>query len=143
MVAQYGDEGIRKGVAFWRAQWPQGDLARFRSALGAREQILMQWQLFMEERPLVLCPVSTEPPFPVGADVESAEATTRIFMAQRAQLAISVLGLPGVSVPVGLHDGLPVGVQIVGGRYREDLCLDAAEIVEARCGLPTPIDPRD
>ena len=143
LVAQYGDEGIRKGVAFWRAQWPQGDLARFRSALGAREQILMQWQLFMEERPLVLCPVSTEPPFPVGADVESAEATTRIFMAQRAQLAISVLGLPGVSVPVGLHDGLPVGVQIVGGRYREDLCLDAAEIVEARCGLPTPIDPRD
>lgn len=57
-------------------------------------------------------------------------------------LAVSVLGLPGVSVPVGLADGVPVGVQVVAGRYREDLCLDAAEIIEARLAPATPIDPR-
>jgi amidase len=37
--------------------------------------------------------------------------------------------------------GLPIGVLITGGRLREDLCLDAAEAIEARLGVVTPIDP--
>jgi amidase len=42
-----------------------------------------------------------------------------------------MLGLPGLSVPTGLSaDGLPMGVQIVSGRYREDRCLRAGEIIE-------------
>ena len=49
--------------------------------------------------------------------------------------SMNVLGLPAAVVPVGLHNGLPVGVQIVGSRYREDLCLDAAEAVENRAGI--------
>jgi amidase len=49
--------------------------------------------------------------------------------------------LPAVSVPTGVWGGLPLGVQVIGGRYREDLCLDAAEVIEAQRGLPTPIDP--
>jgi amidase len=32
-------------------------------------------------------------------------------------------------------------VQIVAGRFREDLLLDAAEVLEARCGRLAPIDP--
>ncbi|MGE0718727.1 MAG: amidase family protein [Alphaproteobacteria bacterium] len=141
-VEQYGDAGIRRGLDLWRGQGAGGDLERFRQALATREQILGQWQMFMEERPLVLAPVSAEPPFAHDLDLVDEATTARIFTAQRGQLAISVLGLPGVSVPTGLHEGIPVGVQVIGGRYREDLCLDAAEIIEARCGLPTPIDPR-
>jgi amidase len=33
-------------------------------------------------------------------------------------------------------------VQIYGARYREDLCLDAAEAIEQRLGVVTPIDPQ-
>jgi amidase len=33
-------------------------------------------------------------------------------------------------------------VQIIGPRFREDLCLDAAAVVEAGTGPLTPIDPR-
>jgi amidase len=43
---------------------------------------------------------------------------------------------------VGLDDGLPLGVQLIGPRYREDVCLDAAAAVEARLGILTPIHPR-
>jgi amidase len=32
---------------------------------------------------------------------------------------------------------------VVAGRYREDLCLDAAEIIEAQAPILTPIDPQD
>ena len=42
-----------------------------------------------------------------------------------------VLGLPAISVPTGLVNGLPMGVQIVGPRFREDLVMDAAEVIEA------------
>jgi amidase len=51
-----------------------------------------------------------------------------------------LLGLPAVAVPAGLAKGVPLGVQVIGARYREDLCLDAAEAIEAQCGLETPID---
>ncbi|MGH7716924.1 MAG: amidase family protein, partial [Vulcanimicrobiaceae bacterium] len=43
-----------------------------------------------------------------------------------ATYAISVVGLPAISVPCGLtHDGLPVGLQIVGRRFHEDRVLEA------------------
>ena len=57
-------------------------------------------------------------------------------------LAISMLGLPGLSVPTGLAEGVPIGVQLVAGRFAEELCLKAAEAIEARHQMVTPIDPR-
>jgi amidase len=60
----------------------------------------------------------------------------------RFVLPMNLLGLPVVCVPVGTAKGLPLGVQIIGGRFREDLCLDAGEAIEARLGRITPIDPR-
>jgi len=53
----------------------------------------------------------------------------------------AVLELPGVAVPTGVRNNVPLVVQLVASRFREDLCLDAAEIIESRAGLLTPIDP--
>ena len=39
------------------------------------------------------------------------------------------------------HAALALGAPVIGSRYRKDLSLDAAEVIEARHGLPTPIDP--
>lgn len=47
-----------------------------------------------------------------------------------------------VSAPTGVADRLPVGVQLLGRRYREDTVFDAAEVIEARGGVLAPIDPR-
>ncbi|MGI5170722.1 hypothetical protein ACQEU3_40870 [Spirillospora sp. CA-253888] len=49
-----------------------------------------------------------------------------------------VLGFPGVSVPTGVADGLPVSVQIIGGRFTENLILDVAESIESRAPRLTP-----
>ena len=57
-------------------------------------------------------------------------------------LLAPLLGLPAISVPTGLADGLPMGVQLIGARFREDLLLDAAAAIESRCAPMTPIDPR-
>jgi amidase len=45
-------------------------------------------------------------------------------------------------VPVGADEGLPQGVQLIGARFREDLVLDAAQAVEDRAPVLTPIQPR-
>jgi amidase len=47
------------------------------------------------------------------------------------------------SSPAGRDEetALPIGVLIPGRRLREDLSLEAAEAIEARLGLATPIDP--
>jgi amidase len=89
-----------------------------------------------------MTPVSNEPAFPVDVDLVDAETTRRLMAAEIMQLAVPVLGLPSVSVPTGVSDGVPMGVQITAGRFREDLCLDAAAAIEARTPMPTPIDPR-
>jgi Asp-tRNA(Asn)/Glu-tRNA(Gln) amidotransferase A subunit family amidase len=60
----------------------------------------------------------------------------------RMTLAVNALGLPAVALPVGVGDGLPQSVQVIGPRYREGLCLDAAAALEERVGIITPIDPR-
>jgi amidase len=51
------------------------------------------------------------------------------------------MGLPGLVVSTGLVGSVPVGVQIVAGHYREDLCLLAGKAIEARGTPPSPIDP--
>jgi amidase len=61
----------------------------------------------------------------------------------RMTVAVNLLGLPAVTVPVGCEDGLPQAVQIIGPRFREDMCLAAAAAIEARTGPLTPIDPRE
>ena len=90
----------------------------------------------------IVTPISNEPAFPVDLDLVDADTTRRIMRAQIMQLAVPVLGLPAVSVPTGVADGLPMGVQIAASRFREDLCLEAAAAIEARAPMATPIDPR-
>ena len=56
--------------------------------------------------------------------------------------AVASLGLPGLAVATGLEGAVPVGVQLVAGRYREDLLLAAGEAIEAGGTPPSPVDPR-
>lgn len=136
-AAQYGDEGIKRALALWRAIYPARDTRH----VAQRDRLLRLWELFLEERPIVVTPVSNERAFPLDLDLVDVETTRRIMGAQIMQLAVPVLGLPAVSVPTGAVDGVPMGVQITAGRYREDLCLDAAAAIEARAPMATPIDP--
>jgi len=117
------------------------DLDGYLKALALRSKHVRDWTLFMERYPLVVGPVSTEPPFEIGFDLAGPERHAEVSRAQRLLVAVNLLGLPAVAVPTGVAAGLPMGVQVIGARYREDLCLDAAEAIEAQHPVPTPIDP--
>jgi amidase len=64
-----------------------------------------------------------------------------VLDAIRVGLISPLLGIPALAIPVGAHGRLRPGVQILAPRFREDLCLDAGEVIEAAEGVVTPIDP--
>jgi amidase len=104
-------------------------------ALADRTRLLRAWSVFMEDYPLVLAPVSQVPPFPQGEDLLGAERVQRMLEEQSMLYAVNLLGLPAAAVPTGLHEGVPIGVQLIGRRFREDLCLDAAQAIEDAVGV--------
>jgi amidase len=106
-----------------------------------RQAVLRAWGEFQDEHPLIVAPICTEPPFEAGTDLDHGRVAETI-RTMRMAMAVNALGLPAVAVPVGIGDGLPQAVQVIGPRYREDLCLDAAAAIEERRGTITPIDPR-
>jgi amidase len=122
-------------------RFPEIDVAALAQLLVERHRIAREWAHFQERRPLLLSPVWTETAFPHGSDVVDADAVAATFELIRCVLPANLLGLPAAVVPAAVVDGLPVGVQITGPRLREDLCLDAAAVVEAALGRLTPIDP--
>ena len=73
--------------------------------------------------------------------MEGEEGFARVWAAQMPQIGIPFMGLPALSVATGLVGRVPTGVQIVAGRYREDLCLAAGEAIEAGGTPVSPIDP--
>ena len=103
-----------------------------------RHAIATAWQEFQEDYPVIVGPVMTEPPFVIGLDLDDPGAVLRQM---RFEVAINLLGLPAVCVPAGVANGLPQGVEVIGGRYREGLCLEAAQTIEDALGIITPIDP--
>jgi len=121
--------------------FPPIDPAAHLQTFIARRAIARAWAEFQQTYPLVVAPIATEPPFAVGADL-TAEGVTAIRATMAMVVTVNLLGLPAAAVPVGVEDGLPQVVQVIGPSYREDLCLAAAEAIEATRGIPTPIDPR-
>ncbi len=117
------------------------DLAGYTQLLGTREELAAQWQEFFARSPLIVGPVFTQPPFEIGYDIAGRAQIADVLNQLRFVVCANLLGLPAVCVPVGIEDGLPRGVQVMGDRYREEACLDAAQVIEAAHGLATPIDP--
>ena len=117
------------------------DAAAFSKALTRRATLAREWMLFLEKYSVLVMPVSGELPFSDHLDRKDEASFARVWKAQLPQIAIPFMGLPGLTVTTGLVGRVPVGVQVVSGRYREDLCLAAGEAIEAGGTPSSPVDP--
>jgi amidase len=113
--------------------------ARTVGAYVARSQLQRAWGAFLSSGRVVVAPVYGGLPFPARDSLADVAGT---FAKMSITTACNVLGLPAVAVPVGLANGLPAAVQVIGGRFREDLCLTTAAAIETSFPMPTPIEPR-
>ncbi|MEO3810167.1 amidase [Sphaerisporangium sp. B11E5] len=130
---------------FWAAfeePWTRAAGERAFDPMMERAALVSAWAAWMAETPLILAPVCGRPPFRIGADLDP-EWLAGWPAALRVTVAANLLGLPAVTVPTGRSGDLPEAVQIIGPRFREDLCLDAAAAVESAIPPLTPVTPRE
>ncbi len=133
-------------IDFLLSRVPEIGIQEYVAGLAELNGLARQYSQFFERYPLILGPVSTEPPFTVGKDLASADDAWEIFRSMRLVVTANLLGLPAAAVPVGVANGLPQGVQVMGSMFREDLCLDATQVIEdaieEALGVLTPIVPK-
>lgn len=129
-MREHGDDALRTALSHYMAINPVWDRDQYLEAMTRRFNIARDWAVFLERYPVLLMPNSWERQFPIDDDQRSAERTAQILLAQAPLLSTATLGLPGLSVPTGVVNGLPVGVQIVSTKFREDRMLAAGEVIE-------------
>jgi aspartyl-tRNA(Asn)/glutamyl-tRNA(Gln) amidotransferase subunit A len=72
---------------------------------------------------IILGPTSPSTAFRLG---EKADDPVTMYLSDIYTIAVNLAGLPGMSVPAGLVDGLPVGLQLIGNYFEEGRLLNAA-----------------
>ncbi len=107
----------------------------FLLALARRSHFVREWTLFLERYPLVLTPFMPTPTYAWDRDAQGPEGVREVLGAGIYSISMNFLGLPAGNIPASYNDGLPIGVQIVGRRFREDMILDACEAIESRVGV--------
>jgi amidase len=127
-----GDAGAIAALSGQAAIARAVTMQTFSDALKLRATVTRAWQLFVERFPVVLLPVSAELPFDANLDLRDRESYERCWRAQSTMVGLPMTGLPCMSLAIGTAGGRPVGVQILAGRFREDLCLAAGEAIESR-----------
>lgn len=147
LVNEVGDQEMKKAAEHYyavAADWwgEKPTLEQFINGYSRRGTLIRQLGEILEKHPLIVLPVSSEQAFEQDADIAGVEGMRRCMAAQASMMAIPVLGFPAMSVPTGVSDGLPTGVQLLARRFDEDTLLEAATVIEARAGSFTPIDPR-
>ncbi len=146
-IQKHADPHAIKAIGLWQEAYPPIGMAEYAKGLAEITRHRRLWSLFLEQFALVVGPNSGDLAFEIGFDTTDVQRTRHVLSAHALMVTVNLLGLPSVAVPTGLAKvegaprGLPVGVQVIAGRFREDLALDAADIIEAGNGLGTPIDP--
>jgi Asp-tRNA(Asn)/Glu-tRNA(Gln) amidotransferase A subunit family amidase len=106
--------------------------------LGAcAERDKLRWDIVrqMEDVRILLSPVSAGPAFRHGEGSWRNGEKENYRDTMRYSQWLNLVGLPGVAVPLGVSpEGLPIGVQVIGRPYEEELVLAVAEAIERGSG---------
>ncbi len=79
----------------------------------------------------LVTPTSPTVPFRIG---EKADDPLQMYLSDVCTLPVNIAGIPGISVPAGFADGLPVGVQILGKPFSEETLFRVAYAYEQATG---------
>ncbi len=75
----------------------------------------------------LVTPTSPTVPFRIG---EKTDAPLQMYLSDACTLPTNIAGIPGISVPAGFADGLPVGMQILGEPFSEEMLFRVAYAYE-------------
>jgi Asp-tRNA(Asn)/Glu-tRNA(Gln) amidotransferase A subunit family amidase len=105
----------------------------------ARQRIVARAAEVFADVDVVLTPMTAVPAFAAEGPMPTEVAGHRVHggMSVVFGMFANLVNLPAVSVPAGVtSDGLPVGLQVIGRRFREDVCLRLARVLEQAAPWP-------
>jgi aspartyl-tRNA(Asn)/glutamyl-tRNA(Gln) amidotransferase subunit A len=106
--------------------------AYYGTALKVRTRIAEDFKAAFSEFDFVVTPTTPGPAFELGAKTNDPLA---MYLNDLYTVPMSLAGIPAVSIPCGLVDGLPVGLQLAAPAFAENALLDAAFALEREIGF--------
>jgi aspartyl-tRNA(Asn)/glutamyl-tRNA(Gln) amidotransferase subunit A len=106
--------------------------AYYGRAQRVRTKIAEDFRAAFAEVDLILTPTSPTVAFRLG---EKTQDPWSMYLNDFCTVPMSLAGIPAISIPCGLSEGLPVGLQIAGPAFSENRLLDAAHALERVLGF--------
>ncbi len=106
--------------------------AYYGRAQRVRTKIAEDFRAAFERVDLIATPTSPNVAFPLGAKTDDPLS---MYLNDYCTVPFSLAGIPAISIPSGLSEGLPVGLQIAGPAFSENRVLDAAHALEGALGF--------
>jgi len=97
--------------------------AYYKKALKVRNLIKQDFQRVFKEFDAVVSPTTPTPAFKIG---EKVDDVLSMYLSDIYTVPVNIAGIPAISVPCGKVNGLPVGLQLMGDYFREDLLFNLA-----------------
>jgi aspartyl-tRNA(Asn)/glutamyl-tRNA(Gln) amidotransferase subunit A len=101
--------------------------AYYLQALKVRTLIKQDFDRAFEKFDILLSPTVPSPAFKVG---EKADDPIQMYLSDIFTISVNLAGIPGISIPCGLSDGMPVGLQLMGKPFGEGDLFRAAYAFE-------------
>jgi len=106
--------------------------AYYGRAQRVRTKIADDFRAAFERVDLILTPTSPTVAFKLG---ERTADPLAMYLSDYCTVPMPLAGVPAISIPGGLSDGLPVGIQLAGPAFSENRILDAAYALEQAIGF--------
>ncbi len=107
--------------------------AYYLRALRVRSRITADFEEAFQGVDVIASPVSPGTAFKLGARVDDPLA---MYLSDIYTVSANLAAIPGIAVPCGDAAGLPVGLQLMGPRFRDEVVLRAAAAYERAAGWP-------
>ncbi|CAJ1226930.1 Asp-tRNA(Asn)/Glu-tRNA(Gln) amidotransferase subunit GatA [Lactiplantibacillus xiangfangensis] len=101
--------------------------AYFHKAGQVRTMIINDFNKVFEDYDMIMGPVAPTPAFKIGDEISDP---ITMYMNDVLTIPVNLAGLPGMSVPAGFADGLPVGLQLIGKAFDESTLYKAGYAFE-------------
>lgn len=105
----------------------------YNKALKLRRELTNSFKKVFEDYDLIIGPTNTDVAYPLGTKQDDA---LKSFYDDLLTIPVNMAGLPAMSLPIGFsHNHLPIGMQIIGNYFKEEVIYELASFIEKELNL--------
>ena len=102
--------------------------AYYKKAQQVRTLVMNEFNKAFEKYDVILTPTSPTVAFDIGSKTSNP---LEMYLSDICTVSVNIAGLPGISIPCGVDkEGMPIGMQLIGNKFKEEVILNAAYTFE-------------